>query len=136
MFRSLLEEHMDKCEKSGKFVEAELAKQKVIQLKKVEEEKILQETKLNHEEYLAQMEVNQKEELARFNELWDKNFYEMSNRFTEQENNLKIQQQKEIENKIEDFNNNYPEFPKPNCEILDLNKKLEGLVKQKELIFY
>jgi hypothetical protein len=123
---------MDKCEKSGKFVEAELSKQKIIQLKKVEEEKVLQESKMNHEEYLNQMEANQKQELSRFNELWDKNFYDMSNRFTEQENSLKMQQQKEIESKIEEFNKTYPEFPKPSSEILDLNKKLENLVKQKE----
>jgi hypothetical protein len=41
---------MDKCEKSGKFVEAELAKQRVAQFKKVEQEKLLKETKRIHDE--------------------------------------------------------------------------------------
>ncbi len=123
---------MDKCEKSGKFVEAELAKQKVIQLKKALEEKILEETKQGHEEYLAKMEHEQKEELDRVNQMWDKDFYEMSNRFADQENNLKLDQEKEMNARVEEINNSFPEYPKPSSELLDLNKKLEGLVKQKE----
>lgn len=123
---------MDKCEKSGKFVEAELAKQKVIQLKKVEEEKVVLEAKVRHEEYIRQLEASQKEELDRFNEMWDKDFYEMNNKFTQQENNLKEEHQREVETKIEEFNTSYPENPKPNSELLTLNKTLEQLVKQKE----
>lgn len=46
----ILEEHQDKCEKSGKFVEAEMAKQRVAQFKKIEEDKLLNETKRNHED--------------------------------------------------------------------------------------
>jgi hypothetical protein len=39
--RKILEEHQNSCEKAGKFVEAEIAKQKIIQLKKIEEEKVV-----------------------------------------------------------------------------------------------
>ena len=49
-FSKILEEHQDKCEKSGRFVEAEMAKQRVAQFKKLEEEKLLNETKRTHEE--------------------------------------------------------------------------------------
>lgn len=49
-FRKLLEDHQRKCEKTGKFIEAELAMNRVVQLKKVEEEKLLIETKRTHEE--------------------------------------------------------------------------------------
>ena len=48
-----MEEHQDKCEKSGRFVEAELAKNKVTQFKKVENEKLLNETKRTHEEQVV-----------------------------------------------------------------------------------
>jgi hypothetical protein len=50
LYSKLLEEHQDKCEKSGKFVEAEMAKQRVTQFKKIEEEKLLSDTKRTHEE--------------------------------------------------------------------------------------
>lgn len=128
----LLEDHMNKCEKSGKFVEAELAKQRIIQLKKVEEDKIICEMKIKHEDYLQQLEASQKEELDRFNELWDKDFYDMNNKFTMQDDNLKAEQQRELEVKIEEFNNSYHENPKPTSELLNLNKMLEQLVKIKE----
>jgi hypothetical protein len=45
-----LEDHQNTCEKEGKFVEAELAKQKVVQFKKVEYDKLLNETKRLHQE--------------------------------------------------------------------------------------
>jgi hypothetical protein len=49
-YSKILEDHQDNCEKSGKFVEAEMSKQRVAQLKKVEQEKLLSETKRTHEE--------------------------------------------------------------------------------------
>jgi len=45
-----LEEHQENCEKSGRFVEADIAKKKVEELKKIEEEKQLMEVKKIHEE--------------------------------------------------------------------------------------
>ena len=56
--RKILEEHQDKCEKNGKFVEAEMAKQRVAQFKKLEEEKLLNETKRTHEEQARQIMFN------------------------------------------------------------------------------
>jgi hypothetical protein len=44
-----LEEHQANCEKDGKFVEAELTKQKILQLKKVEADKVMNEIKKRHE---------------------------------------------------------------------------------------
>jgi hypothetical protein len=41
---------MNNCEKAGKFVEAEMAKQKVAQLRQVEKEKLLDQTKKLHME--------------------------------------------------------------------------------------
>lgn len=41
---------MEECVKKGKFVEAELAKQRVKHFKKVEQEKLINETKRTHDE--------------------------------------------------------------------------------------
>ena len=40
-------------------------------------------------------------------------------------------QKKEIENKIFEFNTNFPRFPKPSSEILNSKKIIKGMVKQK-----
>lgn len=39
-----------KCEKSMRFVEADMAKQRVAQLRKIEKEKVIQSRKTDHEE--------------------------------------------------------------------------------------
>jgi len=48
--REILEEHQNKCEKAARFVEAEMAKQRVAQLRKIEKEKVILERKNDHEE--------------------------------------------------------------------------------------
>lgn len=50
IYRKILEEHQLKCEKEGKFVEAEMARQRVNQLKKIEEDKLFLEKKIEFEQ--------------------------------------------------------------------------------------
>jgi hypothetical protein len=78
------------------------------------------------------LEQDQKEELDRFNEQWDHEFYEMSAKFNEQETAIKEVQEKEMTEKLQDFEKAYPQAPKPSVDILNLNKVLEQAVKQKE----
>jgi hypothetical protein len=56
----------------------------------------------------------------------------MSGRFNEQEGKLREIQEKELAEKLEEFERSYPTHPKPSVEILNLNKVLEQAVKQKE----
>lgn len=126
--------HQDSCEKSGRFVEAELAKQRIIQFKKTEEEKLLNETKRRHQESREQLDIEQREELEKFNEKFDIKFYEMNSKFTDLEKKLKEDHEIESQIGIEEFNKQYPEIPKPSLELLNLNKILDSLVKQKEYL--
>lgn len=48
------------------------------------------------------------------------------------EKNIREQHEVEINSLIENFNQNYPHVSKPSVEILNLNKMLENLIKQKE----
>jgi len=48
--RKILEEHLLKCEQSGKFLEAEMAKQKISQLKAAESQKEIIQLKGLHED--------------------------------------------------------------------------------------
>jgi hypothetical protein len=59
----------------------------------------------------------------------------MSGRFNDQEAKLREFQEKELSEKLEEFEKNYPQAPKPSVDILNLNKVLEQAVKQKEWVY-
>lgn len=133
-FIAILEEHQMKCEKEKKFVDAEIAKQKVAQLKQVEKEKILNDLKFNHEDELNSFETEKKSILAEFNQEWDANYHELQDKFAEFEQRLQQQQQQDLNEKIEEFDRKYHPITKPTSEILNLQKILNGLIRQKEYI--
>ena len=135
----LLEEFMNKSEKEGKFVEAELAKQRIIQLNKVKDKKNLKDAKIRHLQEKEELELSQKEELNQFNMEMDKQFYDLSNKFQEMQKQL----QQNHENELKKFQENYENKninlnPKPTSDLIAANKKLDLFVKKKEYknLFY
>jgi hypothetical protein len=70
--------------------------------------------------------------LQKFNEKSDEEFYELNERYTNIEKNITEQHEAEINSFIENFNQTYPHISKPSVEILNLNKIMENLIKQKE----
>jgi len=63
----------------------------------------------------------------------DMDFFKITKYYDEQEPHLKEQQQNEIHEKIEQINLEFSKtLPKPNGELLKLQKTLDLLVKQKE----
>ena len=129
----ILEEFMSKSEKEGKFVEAELAKQRIIQLNKVKDKKNLEEAKFRHMQEKEELESTQKEELNKFNIERDKKFYELTNEFQEKQNQLEKEHEEQIKKFEEEFDEKYSKFiPKPTSELAAANKKLELYAKQKE----
>ena len=131
-FIAILEEHQLKCEQSGRFVEAEMAKKKVEQFKKIEEEKLILDKQANHQETKLRIENEFKEELDIFNQEWDINFSELNEKYEGNKQNLLNQNQQEIETFIHDSENKYPKEPKAATELLNLQRILDQVVKQKE----
>lgn len=78
------------------------------------------------------MEFAQREELQKFNEKSDEDFYELNEKYTNLEKNLRSQHDIEINSFIENFQATYPQISKPSAELLNLNKVLENLIKHKE----
>jgi hypothetical protein len=109
-----------------------MARQKVIQFKKLEEEKKILELKKLHAEQKNRIDIEYKEELDIFNQDWDQRFAELNERYEALQNNLNERFQKEMEDNIADFDQKYPAQPKPPIEMLNLQKMLEQAVKQKE----
>lgn len=133
-FINILEEHQFKCEKSKKFVDAEIAKQKIVQLKQVEKDKILSDMQFKHKEEVNVFEIERNNAFSDFNTEWDKNYNELMDKFVEFEERLKAHQQDDLNMKIVEFDKKFHAIVKPTSEILNLEKILNGLIRQKEYI--
>ncbi len=129
----ILEEFQNKCEVEAKFVEADLAQKKIVQLKHIKDKKTLIDRKNKQIEEKDELERVQKEELDEFNRKMDKKFYELNEKFQEMQNKLEEEhngQLKELQQKFEEKYNNY--IVKPSSELINLNKKLELYVQKKD----
>ncbi len=118
------------CEKKGKFVEAEITKQRISQIKKIEEKKIIEEIKCNFQKKTELLQFEQKFELDNLNKLFDCELQKFTLKF----NNLVIEITKEMNSKLK---NNEDEFNKcfkvnPSAAILNLNIILASLLKFKK----
>lgn len=133
-FIQVLEEHQLKCEKTKNFIDAEFAKQKVLQLKQVEKEKILNDMKFQHQEEVSNFEIERNNAFYEFNTEWDNNYNELMDKFVEFEERLKSQQQEDLNSKIVEFDKKFTPVVKPTSEILNLTKILNGLIRQKDYI--
>ena len=78
------------------------------------------------------MEIQQKEELQKYNEQSDQKFQALSKKYSDLEKNLRDQHNNEMNSMIEKFHKDYPDTPKPSAELLNYNKILENLKKQRE----
>ena len=130
-FILILEEHLHKCEKEGKFVEAELTFNKLKQFKRLENEKLIIEAKHSSKLSKQYNEKNLNDELEQFNKEKDNDLKELEEKIEIHRNEiLKKHDREEIELK-EYFQNKYPKQPKPPSELLNLRKILEESVKHK-----
>ena len=109
-----------------------MARQKVIQFKKLEEEKKIMELKKFHSEQKSKIDTEYKEELDIFNDSWDQRFAELNEKYENLQNNLNERFEKELEDDLAEFEQIYPKEPKPPIEMLNLQKMLEQAVKLKE----
>ena len=129
----ILEEFQNKCEVEAKFVEADLAQKKIVQLKHIKDKKTLIDRKNKQIEEKDELERVQKEELDEFNREMDKKFYELNEKFQEMQNKLEEEhnaQLRELQEKIQEKSNGY--MFKPSSELINLNKKLELYVQKKD----
>ena len=128
----LMKEHQMNCVKAGNFIEAELAKQRVIQLQKIQEKKV-------YNEALKRQSVDKKN----FNSLKDKELREykkeLNNKYVEEINKLedmldalKKKHEEELSAYFTNFEKNYPKELKPSNELVEKQRQLEYYIKIEE----
>ena len=127
-----MEEHQLDCEQSGNFIEAELARQRVIQLKKIKEKKDYKNARIRQTKEKDELLSKQRDELKEFNKKMDYQYAELMSKFDQMKKDLEIKHEGELQDFIENFENNYPTEPKISNELANAKKRLEYYVKQKE----
>ena len=129
-----MEEHQLDCEQSGNFIEAELARQRVIQLKKIKKKKDYKNARIRQTKEKDDLLSKQREELKEFNKKMDYQYAELMSKFDQMKKDLEMKHEGELQDFIENFENNYPTEPKISNELANARKQLEYYVKQKEYI--
>lgn len=127
-----MEEHQLDCEQSGNFIEAELARQRVIQLKKIKEKKDYKNARIRQTKEKDELLSKQRDELKEFNKKMDYQYAELMSKFDQMKKDLEMKHEGELQDFIENFENNYPTEPKISNELANARKQLEYYVKQKE----
>ena len=127
-----MEEHQLDCEQSWNFIEAELARQRVIQLKKIKEKKDYKNARIRQTKEKDELLSKQRDALKEFNKKMDYQYAELMSKFDQMKKDLEIKHEGELQDFIENFENNYPTEPKISNELANARKQLEYYVKQKE----
>ncbi len=128
----LLKEHQMNCVKAKNFIEAELAKQRIIQLNKIKEKKV-------YNEALKRQTVDKKnfnglkdKELKQYNLEFNKKFTEEMTKLELMLEELKKKHDEDLNTYFINFEKNYPKEIKPSNELVEKQRQLEYYIKNEE----
>ena len=128
----LMKEHQMNCVKAGNFIEAELAKQRVIQLKKIQEKK-------EYNEALKRQSIERKnfsglkdKELKEFKKEFNNKYAEEITKLEDMLDALKKKHEEELRVYFTNFEKNYPKELKPSNDLIEKQKQLEYYIKTEE----
>jgi len=128
----LMREHQMNCVKNGNFIEAELAKQRVIQLKKMLDKKELIEAKKRQKADKKIFQINKQQEINNTKKDLDEKYAEEITKLEESLSELKQRQEKELKEYFVEFEKNYPTEIKPSNELFSKRRQLDYYVKNEE----
>ena len=121
----LMKEHQMNCVKAGNFIEAELAKQRVIQLKKIQEKK-------DYNSALKRQSVDKKnfnslkdKELNEYKKQFNNKYAEEISKLEEMLDELRKKHEEELGEYFTNFERNYPKEIKPSNELIEKQRQLE-----------
>ena len=128
----LMKEHQMNCVKEGNFIEAELAKQRVIQLQKIQEKK-------QNNEALKRQGIDRKnfnglkdKELKEFKKEFNNKYAEEITKLEDMLDALKKKHEEELSEYFTNFEKNYPKELKPSNDLVEKQKQLKYYIKTEE----
>ena len=136
LYINLMKEHQQNCVKAGNFIEAELAKQRVIQLQKIKEKKeynkAIKRQSVDRKNFNGQKE----KELKDFKKEFDNKYAEEITKLEEMLDALKKKHEEELNEYFTNFEKNYPKEMKPSNELIEKQRQLEYYIKTEEYVFF
>ena len=128
----LMREHQMNCVKAGNFIEAELAKQRVIQLKKIQEKKEYQEAMKRQGIERNNFNGLKDKELKEFKKEFNNKYAEEITKLEDMLDALKKRHEEELNEYFTNFEKNYPKEMKPSNDLIEKQKQLEYYIKTEE----
>ena len=128
----MLQGHQKKWEEEGKYVEAEMAKNRVKELKKQLQERRDFEAEMNYQADLEELEQTHIQEFNRFNEEWDVKMNEFQVHSAGLLKALEGKHEQEIKDYREDIEKNMVDNFKASTELIQLISTQKNLAKQQE----
>lgn len=120
---------MEKCEKEERFQEAAIARDRILKLKKMENKKALLDLQIRQNEESEMLNNRYQEEMEAMKSHFDEELKAHEERSQESEENIGAKHKAEIEEFEENFKNSFPPQPKFSPEVLNLQKVMEGHIK-------
>ena len=128
----LMKEHQMNCVKAGNFIEAELSKQRVIQLKKIQDKKLLKEALKRQKLDKKNFNGLKDKEIKEYKKEFKNKYLEEISKLEDQLNTLKKKHEEELNYYFANFEKNYPKEIKPSNELVEKQKQLEFYIKIEE----
>merc|ERR1712188_348521 len=131
-FLRILEEHRIECENEGKYVQAEIAKKRLDELRDREENRQREAMKSRQITELLGVEEAHMMEFQQFNAIWDKKMEEFEMNAKELIDNMRKKHANELFRFKDKLQKNMPYRPKFSKELLNSRKIQETLAKMKQ----
>ncbi len=130
-FIEILEQHQKECEVNGKYVEAEMAKNRIAELKDQKKNKESDELKIRQQNDCLELEETHIMEFNQFNQTWDQRMNEFQQHGMSLIKQLEDKHIQQLELYAQDLEKDLPTNFKPSAELLNLRKIQLSLAKQK-----
>ena len=128
----LMQEHQINCAKTGNFIEAELAKQRVIQLKKIQEKKQFTEAKKRQNVDKRNFIKLKEKEIKDYKKEFDNKYIEEITKLDNLLDDLKKKHEKELTEYFSFLEKNFSKEIKPSNELIEKQRQLEYYIKTEE----
>jgi len=130
-FISAMEEHRTTCEREGRYVEAEMAKNRIAELKEQNFNREQEELIFMHEQQREECEQAHIKQYQDFNEHWDN---ELQQAQQDDQNEILAMEEKhtqDLEHNRQNLESTLPAKYKQSTELLNLRKIQDQMAKQK-----
>ena len=128
----LMKVHQMNCVKAGNFIEAELAKQRVIQLQKIQDKKLFKEALKKQNIEKKNFNGLKDKEIKEFKKVFKNKYAEEISKLEDMLNSLKKKHEEELNFYFTNFENNIPKEIKPSNELMEKQRQLDFYIKTEE----